>query len=222
MSIAHRAMSISYIELNPMYELWSYHDNRMNPMYEHSSCMIFVLSCMINVDHGLYHDPYVDEIDNKVVQLFLVPIMVKHSAFFHFSIFRNEAVAKMCESTPRDHVNLCIQYTWHQLNVMSTHNVCCKTVFVWIKPKRYRTFQCHMLSSSVSLGFKIKTEQHLVKVPCQVKSNCLFIYHNYHKLQWFITWHWMYLSIMRTVNFLWRVWLIYANVCLPMFAFCMW
>ena len=58
MSIAHRAMSISYIELNPMYELWSYHDNRMNPMYEHSSCMIFVLSCMINVDHWSYHDPY--------------------------------------------------------------------------------------------------------------------------------------------------------------------
>ena len=103
--------------------------HRINPMYDHSSCMIFVLSCMINVDHGLYHDPYVDEIDNKVVQLFLVPIMVKHSAFFHFSIFRNEAVAKMCESTPRDHVNLCIQYTRHQLNVMSTHNVCCKTVF---------------------------------------------------------------------------------------------
>ena len=34
------------------------YDHRMNPMYEHSSCMIFVLSCMINVDHGLYHDPY--------------------------------------------------------------------------------------------------------------------------------------------------------------------
>ena len=34
MIIAHRAMSISYIKLNPMYELWSYHDNRMNPMYE--------------------------------------------------------------------------------------------------------------------------------------------------------------------------------------------
>ena len=39
-----------------------------------------------------------------------------------------------------------------------------------------------MLTSPVSLGFKIKTEQHLVKVPCQVKSNCLFIYNNYHKL----------------------------------------
>ena len=38
MSIAHRAMSISYIELNPMYELWSYHDNKMNPMYELWSC----------------------------------------------------------------------------------------------------------------------------------------------------------------------------------------
>ena len=47
--------------MNPMYELWSYHDNRMNPMYEHSSCMIFVLSCMINVDHGLYHDPYLKQ-----------------------------------------------------------------------------------------------------------------------------------------------------------------
>ena len=88
----------------------------------------------------------------------------------------------MCESTPRDHVNLCIQYTRHQLNVMSTHNVCCKTIFVWIKPKRYRTFQCHVLSSSVSLGFKIKTEPHLLKVPCQVKSNGLFIYNNYQKL----------------------------------------
>ena len=32
--------------------------HRINPMYDHSSCMIFVLSCMINVDHGLYHDPY--------------------------------------------------------------------------------------------------------------------------------------------------------------------
>ena len=69
MSIAHRAMSISYIELNPMYELWSYHDNRMNPMYEHSSCMIFVLSCMINVDHGLYHDPYLEEHMVKLGQL---------------------------------------------------------------------------------------------------------------------------------------------------------
>ena len=38
MSIAHRAMSILYIELNPMYELWSYHDNKMNPMYELWSC----------------------------------------------------------------------------------------------------------------------------------------------------------------------------------------
>ena len=32
--------------------------HRMNSMYEHSSCMIFVLSCMINVDHWSYHDPY--------------------------------------------------------------------------------------------------------------------------------------------------------------------
>ena len=38
MSLAHRAMSISYIELNPMYELWSYHDNKMNPMYGLWSC----------------------------------------------------------------------------------------------------------------------------------------------------------------------------------------
>ena len=41
MSIAHRAMSISYIELNPMYELWSYHDNSSwhdhSSYYEHSS-----------------------------------------------------------------------------------------------------------------------------------------------------------------------------------------
>ena len=34
------------------------YNHRMNHMYEHSSCMIFVLLCMINVDHGLYHDPY--------------------------------------------------------------------------------------------------------------------------------------------------------------------
>ena len=32
--------------------------HKMNSMYEHSSCMIFVLSYMINVDHSLYHDPY--------------------------------------------------------------------------------------------------------------------------------------------------------------------
>ena len=31
--------------------------HKMNSMYEHSSCMIFVLSYMINVDHSLYHDP---------------------------------------------------------------------------------------------------------------------------------------------------------------------
>ena len=32
--------------------------HKINPMYELCSCMIFSLSCMINVDHGLYHDPY--------------------------------------------------------------------------------------------------------------------------------------------------------------------
>ena len=30
----------------------------LGSMYEHSSCMIIFLSCMINVYHGLYHDPY--------------------------------------------------------------------------------------------------------------------------------------------------------------------
>ena len=30
----------------------------LGTMFEYSSCMIFSLSCMINVDHGLYHDPY--------------------------------------------------------------------------------------------------------------------------------------------------------------------
>ena len=31
----------------------------LGSMYEHSSCMIIFLSYMINVDHGLYHDPYI-------------------------------------------------------------------------------------------------------------------------------------------------------------------
>ena len=30
----------------------------LGTMYEYSSCMIFSVSCMINVDHTLYHDPY--------------------------------------------------------------------------------------------------------------------------------------------------------------------
>ena len=30
----------------------------LGTMYEYSSCMTFSLSCMINVDHSLYHDPY--------------------------------------------------------------------------------------------------------------------------------------------------------------------
>ena len=33
----------------------------LGTMYEYSSCMIFLLSCMINVDHSLYHDPYPGE-----------------------------------------------------------------------------------------------------------------------------------------------------------------
>ena len=32
--------------------------HKFGPMYDDSSFMISFLSCMINVDHGLHHDPY--------------------------------------------------------------------------------------------------------------------------------------------------------------------
>ena len=63
MSIAHGFMSILIHRGQFMsiarYELCSY----FGPMFEYSSCMIFSLSCMINVDHGLYHDPYITMLD---------------------------------------------------------------------------------------------------------------------------------------------------------------
>ena len=58
MSIAHSFMRIHIHRACFMsiarYELCSY----FGPMYEHSSCMIIFLSCMSNVYHGHFHDPY--------------------------------------------------------------------------------------------------------------------------------------------------------------------
>ena len=58
MSIAHTFMRMHIHRACFMsiarYELCSY----FGPMYEHSSCMLIFFSCMINVYHGLYHDPY--------------------------------------------------------------------------------------------------------------------------------------------------------------------
>ena len=43
----------------------------LGSMYEHSSCMMIFLSCMINVDHGLYHDPYSHLFSKLMVALLL-------------------------------------------------------------------------------------------------------------------------------------------------------
>ena len=40
----------------------------LGTMYELCSCMIFSLSCMINVDHSLYHDPYKVAGEGEVVE----------------------------------------------------------------------------------------------------------------------------------------------------------
>ena len=74
MSIAHNFMWIHIHRACFMsiarYELCSY----FGPMYEHSSCMIIFLSCMSNVYHGHFHDPYFDHsfftvMSNKVLKL---------------------------------------------------------------------------------------------------------------------------------------------------------
>ena len=48
----------SYIEPDIWWYLVMSYPHKFGPMYDDSSFMIIFLSCMINVDHGLYHDPY--------------------------------------------------------------------------------------------------------------------------------------------------------------------
>ena len=69
------------------YELCSY----FGTMFEYSSCMIFSLSCMINVDHGLYHDPYTVRLHNATYDIpFLTRYCRKESFMNQFEHFLNQ------------------------------------------------------------------------------------------------------------------------------------
>ena len=58
MSIAHSFMRI-HIHRACFMSIARYeHSSYFGPMYEHSSCMITFLSCMSNVYHSHFHDPY--------------------------------------------------------------------------------------------------------------------------------------------------------------------
>ena len=63
MSIAHGFMSILIHRAQFMSIARMSYAHILGTMYEYSSCMIFPLSCMINVDHSLYHDPYDDDVE---------------------------------------------------------------------------------------------------------------------------------------------------------------